>query len=37
MQIFAPIAVKGILRPILAGLLLAIEDGFVGSADTLWK
>jgi hypothetical protein len=37
MLIFASIAVQGIIDPILASLLLAIEDGLIGIADTFIK
>ena len=37
MLIFTLIAIKGLLHPILASLLLAVEDGFVLSAAAVWK
>jgi hypothetical protein len=37
MLVCASIAVQGIIDPILAGLLLAVEDGLIGIADTFVK
>ena len=37
MLIYALKAINGLLHPIRAGLLLAVEDGFVLSAAALWK